>query len=257
MLRPPTDAEYVALGKNADGVSFPIAYGKTQKEARENGNSAQDIIRMAGGDLQHIQVMGLDIWLGASESEHMHYQKIKAIVSDWLSKRKHDRCWYYPELLEMIAEHLGLYCPTPDQVSRDEFELGCEHFTDEEYGPSDPDTIRLKVTVGFSRRREINDPHFEQKWVNVLKHLLMYNIGAALSAEGLAHDVMPDYKKTKVSLYGKRHPLPTVPHVEKNGERRDDPDKLDTGGIRQDEQDTQAEGRRRVLDQWLDRKAGE
>lgn len=60
---------------------------------------------------------------------------VKAIVQEWLDKQGHDRCWWYPELFERLAEVLELKATVPARLPpRCEFEAGCRRFTDSQYG---------------------------------------------------------------------------------------------------------------------------
>lgn len=60
--------------------------------------------------------------------------EIKAIVQTWLDKQGHDRCWYYPELFNQLAEKLNLSQRAPSELPpRKEFELGCKRYQIEEF----------------------------------------------------------------------------------------------------------------------------
>lgn len=61
--------------------------------------------------------------------------KIKQIVQEWLDKQGHDRCWYYPELFNKLAEVLDIKQRAPSCLPpRSEFMVGCHKYQDEQYG---------------------------------------------------------------------------------------------------------------------------
>lgn len=59
-------------------------------------------------------------------------EEAKAIIEEWQSQQGHDRCWYYPEVFRKLATLFGVKpVDRPDQLSRRDFEKGCERFQDE------------------------------------------------------------------------------------------------------------------------------
>lgn len=64
-------------------------------------------------------------------------EQIRQAILEWDGKKGHDRCWYYPDLFHRIAGIAGveLTQKKPD-ISRQEFEAGCTHFQNQEYGPA-------------------------------------------------------------------------------------------------------------------------
>ena len=69
-----------------------------------------------------------------SDSEKL--EQIRQVILEWDGKKGHDRCWYYPDLFHRIANIAGVeLTPKPD-ISRQEFEAGCTHFQNQEFGPS-------------------------------------------------------------------------------------------------------------------------
>lgn len=61
---------------------------------------------------------------------------LKKTVEDWASYQGHDRCWYYPEIFEQIAQILGIDLTKFDRKlpSETEFRCGCERYRKEQYG---------------------------------------------------------------------------------------------------------------------------
>lgn len=57
----------------------------------------------------------------------------KQILTEWVQKQGHDRCWYYPELFEQLIQLYSLEVPPGAKISRAEFEAGCKRFQDKEY----------------------------------------------------------------------------------------------------------------------------
>ena len=58
----------------------------------------------------------------------------RRITQEWIDQHGHERCWYYPDLFERIAECLEVV-PTvgPGLPPRAEFEAGCRRYQDEQY----------------------------------------------------------------------------------------------------------------------------
>lgn len=70
-----------------------------------------------------------------TQSTSQKLNHIKNLVQEWLNKQSHQRCWYYPEIFNKVAEYLGLKQELPSELpSRCEFEEGCKRYQDEEYG---------------------------------------------------------------------------------------------------------------------------
>lgn len=62
--------------------------------------------------------------------------KAKQVIQEWADKQGHERCWYYPDLFNRLAELFDVQPSVePCLPSRPEFELGCCRYQDEEYGP--------------------------------------------------------------------------------------------------------------------------
>ena len=62
------------------------------------------------------------------------------ILSEYIEKKGHDKCWYYPELFNQLLELYGVKSVEPELPPRKEFREGCMKFEDEMYGF---DTIRI------------------------------------------------------------------------------------------------------------------
>lgn len=61
-------------------------------------------------------------------------QGVIGIVQTWLDKQGHDKCWYYPELLDQLAQKLGLSAPETSVLPpKEEFTKGCQDFRDRLY----------------------------------------------------------------------------------------------------------------------------
>jgi hypothetical protein len=61
---------------------------------------------------------------------------VRATITTWLGTQGHDRCHYYPELFQQLADALHLTrtdgSGIPDRAA---FEAGCRRFADDLYGP--------------------------------------------------------------------------------------------------------------------------
>ena len=55
-------------------------------------------------------------------------------IEEWIDKQSHDRCWYYPDLFNKLAELFEIK-PTksPSLPPLEEFKVGCEKYQEEEY----------------------------------------------------------------------------------------------------------------------------
>lgn len=67
-----------------------------------------------------------------NSDEKLH--EIKLILQEWIDKQSHERCWYYPDLFNKIAQTLDIK-PTknPSLPPINEFKKGCEKYQKEEY----------------------------------------------------------------------------------------------------------------------------
>ena len=69
-------------------------------------------------------------------------EKIRQVILDWDGKTGHDRCWYYPELFNKIADILEIQLTSqPVLPSREEFEAGCKRYQDEEFLLQNPNSV--------------------------------------------------------------------------------------------------------------------
>jgi hypothetical protein len=61
-------------------------------------------------------------------------EQIAAAIEEWSLKQAHDRCWYYPDVFNRIANVLNLSTlAQPNLPPRAEFEEGCRRYQAEEY----------------------------------------------------------------------------------------------------------------------------
>jgi len=61
-------------------------------------------------------------------------EAVREVVQEWLDQQGHNRCWYYPELFNKLANLLNLTSKIdPTLPPRHEFEEGCRKFQNEEY----------------------------------------------------------------------------------------------------------------------------
>lgn len=213
MFMPSTKDKFVVIAINSKGEKYPIAYSKSHEEAKRKGVEAKRIIELSGGTV-NVFVELTNTWMNSMEEKSKLHDKAKKIVEEWCNKQEHNRCWHYPELFNNLAEVFDVCNFNPKRVSREEFESGCDRFVEEEYGKKDPTVVDFRVSLGLEFRKDVKtDEEFVEKCKKAIEHMLQYNIAAALTAADIAHDVMPDYNKTKVRAYGKKHQLPTVPSV--------------------------------------------
>jgi hypothetical protein len=60
--------------------------------------------------------------------------RAKQILREWLNQQRHNRCWYYPDVFNRLAECLGVEATIgPDLPSLEEFRDGCRRYQDEQY----------------------------------------------------------------------------------------------------------------------------
>lgn len=61
-------------------------------------------------------------------------KKCKDLLQNWIDKQSHERCWYYPEIFEKLAKELGVTITVnPNLPPKEEFELGCKKYMEEQY----------------------------------------------------------------------------------------------------------------------------
>lgn len=65
------------------------------------------------------------------------YQDAKSLLQQWVDKRGHDRCWYYPEIFNQLCVALDVEVKAPELPTRSEFETGCRRYQDEQPFPAD------------------------------------------------------------------------------------------------------------------------
>lgn len=62
---------------------------------------------------------------------------VKELLTAWIAKRGHDRCWHQPEIFTELCLAVGLPIPTmTHDLTREEFASGCARYQDELYGPT-------------------------------------------------------------------------------------------------------------------------
>lgn len=61
-------------------------------------------------------------------------ENVKEIVQEFVNKQGHNRCWYYPDLFNKLANELGIETKAPELPTRHEFELGCLKYQNEQFG---------------------------------------------------------------------------------------------------------------------------
>lgn len=83
--------------------------------------------------------MGIGDCCGSCEAAIM-------ILESWLNKQGHDRCFWHPEVLQMLANVYGLKQTVPSELPPiEEFRLGCALFTNEEYRLMESDNEEVPV----------------------------------------------------------------------------------------------------------------
>jgi hypothetical protein len=167
------------------------------------------------------------------KSAEERLEEAKAIIIEWASKQRHDRCWYYPDLFRKLAETFGLKLEPGPVPPRPEFKIGCHLYQLEEFGPEHrpENTVKLDVTWGYKRRDDKPLPaDFELQVAEAVNHVLMYFISPGLTETGIGNHVMPDYTTTRVELEKNEQAsiLPTVPDVEEDPHGGQDVHKLDS-----------------------------
>lgn len=72
----------------------------------------------------------------------------KKILVEWLEKRGHDQCWYYPDIFERLATLFGIVCSKPELPSLCEFQEGCRRFQLTLFKEPKMDPILLIALIG-------------------------------------------------------------------------------------------------------------
>ena len=61
-------------------------------------------------------------------------KEAREILSEWVDKQWHERCWYYPDIFKRLANILDVdISREPMLPPVDEFRRGCERYQEEEY----------------------------------------------------------------------------------------------------------------------------
>jgi hypothetical protein len=63
-------------------------------------------------------------------------EQIRQVILEWDGKKGHDRCWYYHDLFNKIANIAGVQLKPSPGVTREEFRQGCAFFEEQEFGQS-------------------------------------------------------------------------------------------------------------------------
>ena len=62
------------------------------------------------------------------------FNEAKKILEEWIDKQGHERCWYYPDLLEELIKIYGVTSSkSPSLPPLEEFKKGCLKYQEEEY----------------------------------------------------------------------------------------------------------------------------
>ena len=62
-------------------------------------------------------------------------EETKRVILEWVNKQGHDRCWYYPDLFQALANLFKIRPSVgPSLPPRKEFEDGCRRYQNEEFG---------------------------------------------------------------------------------------------------------------------------
>ena len=61
-------------------------------------------------------------------------EKAKGLIQAWVDQQGHDRCWYYPEIFEQLAQIFNVHQTLSSNLpSRESFEEGCCRYQTEQY----------------------------------------------------------------------------------------------------------------------------
>jgi hypothetical protein len=64
-------------------------------------------------------------------------KQAKEILQSWVDQQGHERCWYYPDVFNQLAELFEIIGGEKGLPPRCEFEKGCIKYQVEEYGKKD------------------------------------------------------------------------------------------------------------------------
>lgn len=59
--------------------------------------------------------------------------KVQKILKEWVKKKSHDKCWYYPELFNKLVQVFDIKVESLELPSKEEFDQGCKKYQDEIY----------------------------------------------------------------------------------------------------------------------------
>lgn len=61
-------------------------------------------------------------------------QEAKELIQSWANKEGHDRCWYYPDIFESLADHFQVENNNHALLpTLEEFECGCDKYQCSEF----------------------------------------------------------------------------------------------------------------------------
>ena len=61
-------------------------------------------------------------------------REARKVIQEWLDKKGHDRCWYYPDLFNKLVKIFDIKpSKNPSLPPLKEFKKGCEKYQEEEY----------------------------------------------------------------------------------------------------------------------------
>lgn len=84
-----------------------------------------------------IMIVGMAIVLFLNYAAEIKEIETRKALQTWLNQQGHNRCWYYPEIFHKLCElHEVKMTVEPKLPPKEEFEIGCNRYQEEEYTKS-------------------------------------------------------------------------------------------------------------------------
>lgn len=86
--------------------------------------------------MQDIEINALNHLAADVRKTLINHALARDVLQEWVSRKGHERCWYYPEIFEKLCEYLEIETNLdPKLPPRPEFRSFCQKFENEQAWP--------------------------------------------------------------------------------------------------------------------------
>ena len=104
-----------------------ITIGELKRYADALGCSVSFDIDVEDKEVQDL----IELWLKEEDNKE---NQVRELIEGWLKEQGHERCWYYPDIFEKIAEILGIKVLLDTKLPPlCEFQEGCKKYQQSQY----------------------------------------------------------------------------------------------------------------------------